>query len=195
MFKSLRTVKTADVVRKTPYRRDTCWSSVATSRTALHWCQVLYWSPLRHAGWYCVLFSQLPQQICSHSVWTHGQPSHHTEALQPARWTTITFYNNYGNTLKLKIKKKSYFKEKPTTHLNLTWTDIELLKNVDKKSLHLIPGVDWVGAIQNNHYVHVRLTSCKTFKDEKHQRGKQMFLNEKIMTCCDFAFSINNIQS
>lgn len=31
-----------------------------------------------------------------------------------------------------------------TTHLYLTWSNIELLKNVDEKSLHFIPGVDGV---------------------------------------------------
>lgn len=30
------------------------------------------------------------------------------------------------------------------THLYLTWSNIELLKNVDEKSLHFIPGVDGV---------------------------------------------------
>lgn len=52
------------------------------------------------------------------------------------------------------------------THLYLTWSNIELLKNVDEKSLHFIPGVDGVWAIQNDHNVHIGLTSWKTFKDE-----------------------------
>lgn len=32
------------------------------------------------------------------------------------------------------------------------------------------------------------------FEDEKHQWGKQMFLDEKVMSCCVFAFSMNHFQ-
>lgn len=44
----------------------------------------------------------------------------------------------------LKFKRNITHKEHPQTHLNLTWSDIELLKDVDEESLHFIPGVDRV---------------------------------------------------
>ncbi len=55
---------------------------------------------------------------------------------------------------------------KSATHLNLTWSNVELLQNVDEESLHFIPGVDGVWTIQNDHDVHVGLTSWATFNDK-----------------------------
>lgn len=45
----------------------------------------------------------------------------------------------------------------PTAHLDLPWADVELLQDVDEEVLDLHPGVDAVGAIQDNDDVHVGL--------------------------------------
>lgn len=74
------------------------------------------------------------------------------------------------------------------THLYLTWPNVELLKNVDEKSLHFIPGVDGVGAVENNHYVHIGFTSWKKKWDliMRDTWRKQMLANEELIPSCGF---------
>lgn len=42
-------------------------------------------------------------------------------------------------------------------YLGLARAHVELLQDVDEEVLHLEPGVDGVGAVQNDHNVHERL--------------------------------------
>ena len=71
----------------------------------------------------------------------------------------------------------------------MTWPNVELLKDVDEKSLNFVPGIDGVGAVKNNHYVHERLTSCEKQKDEteskEQQWRKEILLIEEMPPCYD----------
>lgn len=47
-------------------------------------------------------------------------------------------------------------------YLNLPWSDVKFLQDVDEKVLHFIPWINRIRSIQNNNYIHVSLTSWKT---------------------------------
>lgn len=55
---------------------------------------------------------------------------------------------------------------KSGTHLRLTWADVELLQDVDEEVLDLVPGVDGVGAVQDNYNVYECLTPFGRGRDE-----------------------------
>lgn len=55
----------------------------------------------------------------------------------------------------LLVKLVFFFLLVENLYLHLIWADVELAEDVAEEVLHLVPGVDTVGAVQHNDDVHV----------------------------------------
>lgn len=54
------------------------------------------------------------------------------------------------------------------------------MQDVDEKVLDLVPGVDGVGTVQNNHNVHERLTPCQMERENMVNAGMDGWIHEWI---------------
>lgn len=58
-------------------------------------------------------------------------------------------------------------------YLDLPWSDVKFLQDVDEEVLHFIPWINGIRSIQNNNYIHVSLTP---WNKQKHLQSRDYLL-------------------